>query len=104
MSSMTCGNCKKTHRSVAMVRACYEGLTFPCNWLIEQQGEDGLYVVECGAASVTDQRGYSCEAGHGHVHVWVRDTEGWDYAEDGPEADRLRKLGLDVVAMDGSAI
>ena len=94
MASITCGNCHETHRSVEGVRVCHAGKGWCCTWLLERHGEDGLYVVECGALSWEDERGYGCAAGHDHVYAEVRDAEGWDYASDAQEAEMMRRNGL----------
>jgi hypothetical protein len=104
MPSITCGNCQGTHHSVEAVRRCHAGTAWACTWLLERWGEDGMYVVECGALSWEDERGYGCEAGHTHVYAEVRHAEGWDYASDAEEADIMRKNGLDAVGPDGGSI
>lgn len=41
--------------------------TRPCNWLVEIYTEDGVGVVNCGAASIEFANGWACTSGHSHV-------------------------------------
>ncbi|HET9144081.1 hypothetical protein [Actinophytocola sp.] len=118
MAAITCGNRARhngttgTHATVDNVRRCYlDPDAEICNWLIEipahwvEEIEDivDAQIVECGALAweLPDGRGWTCEAGHEHIHAEVRDQEGWDYAEDLDEANRLAKVGVASVQMDG---
>ena len=104
MASILCGKCRNTHRLVESVRNCYQGKTIlPCDWLIERQTEDGPAIVECGADAIWDDRGFECAAGHSHVTAEHRRAEGWDYAEDEVEAQRMAARGTIPVQMDGRA-
>lgn len=111
-SSIICGYCKKTHSAVALVKACYQGQTGICGWqynvptVYSPEVEDFIdaHTEECDALSWWDERGTYCEAGHEHVWAEARAAEGWDYAEDIDEANRLRKLGVQVVSMRGDSI
>jgi hypothetical protein len=104
MPSITCGKCGQTHGAVEIVRACAAGNTFPCPWLVDRgYNEDGESVItECEALAWGSDRGFECEAGHGHVYAEVRVREGWEYAEDRDEAAALAKVGVMPVQMDGS--
>lgn len=98
-----CGNCKESHQSVKAIKACYRGDLHKCDWLVNRVGgwvsEEGEYesydeVAFCGAEAVVDARGFKCAAGHSHVYSDIRFAEGWEYAEDGEEAARLAKAGV----------
>lgn len=113
--TIRCGNRAKHsettyHENVAAVAACHRGETWACTWLNgwTEYTEDGpaLVTEECGALSwyLPGDRGYTCEAGHEHIHAEVRDREGWDYAEDVAEARRLATVGVASVGMDGRPI
>jgi hypothetical protein len=103
MASIRCGKCKKTHHSVEVVKFCYAGQVFPCDWLVRAgYDEDGQQIIlECGADAVVTGRGFQCEAGHEHVTAEARTEEGWEYAEDRAEALGLVKAGVHPVQMDG---
>jgi hypothetical protein len=94
-------HCDSFHDLVADARRCESQDWFRCSWLIERSTEDGLIAVDCGAWAKADDRGWQCEAGHSHVYMDVRDTEGWDYADGDGEAKQLLGLGVDVVSMHG---
>ncbi len=101
-----CGHCTERHASVATVRACHEGRVFTCDWLVQYPiplTEDGARYAEreCGAAAISTERGWACEAGHEHVSAAVRATEGWDYAADDGEAALLLEHGWGAVLPDG---
>ena len=109
MASIKCGKCRETHESIHAVRACYAGETIaPCTWLVKRTysfvdeetgewwgGEDGPVVEDCGAEAIFTDRGFECSAGHSHVFAEIRNAEGWDYAEDRGEAERLSKYGTE---------
>lgn len=118
MATITCGNRARhngttgAHATVDNVRRCYLDQSAEiCNWLIEipahwvEEIEDFVDArqVECGmlAWELPEGRGWTCEAGHEHIHAEVRDREGWDYAEDLDEAKRLAAVGVASVQMDG---
>lgn len=102
-----CGHCHGRHHQVDTVRACRDGRTFPCDWLVERHsfddetGERHDFIVECGATAVTDDRGFHCEAGHEHVELEVRLAEGWDYASDEEEAAGRAGYGFESRLPDG---
>lgn len=103
--NILCGKCGRPHGSVAAVRACHDGHEiYPCTWLVPIVTEDGPGARDCGADAWAwaDDRGYGCVAGHSHVYCEVRAAEGWDYAEDGPEAQRLARLGVTPMSIDGT--
>lgn len=109
--SITCGNCKKTHRSVEAVRRCYAGEAYPCGWQWEERDrwgvvydENGPVIHECEALAWDTGRALVCEDGHEHVWAEARAAEGWDYAEDADEARRLARVGVASVGMDGGSI
>lgn len=101
-----CGNCKNKHVSAADGRACYAGkfapFIAPCSWLVQDYGEDGPCVRECGADATVTERGFTCTAGHSHVDAEYREREGWDYAHDPQEARQLMKAGVFPMTMDGT--
>lgn len=116
--SITCGNRAKhngttgTHRTVAAVKACFlDATTFACDWQYEARDrygvirdEDGeIVIITCGALAwnLPGNRGWACENGHEHVTAQARRDERWDYAEDRHEAERLAKVGVASVQMDG---
>lgn len=102
MATITCGHCRETHRSVAAVRACSQGVpVFPCGWLVMIATEDGPAAVECGADAEATDRGWTCAAGHEHVTAEARHREGWDYAEDAGEAMNMVRAGVEPRTMDG---
>lgn len=99
-----CGNCKQSHKAVESIKACYRGDLFECDWLVSRVGgwvsEDGEYdsydeIVFCGAEAIVSERGFECAVGHSHVYADIRRAEGWEYAEDGDEALRLAKSGVE---------
>jgi len=117
--AIRCGNQAKHtettyHENIAAVRACHRGETHPCNWLVSisagwsSEIEDWVDArsVECGATSweLADGRGWTCAAGHEHIHAEVRDAERWDYADGPEEARRLAAVGVASVGMDGGPI
>ena len=110
MATITCGKCRQTHTSVAVVKACFAGAEIaPCAWLVERvvggyyveyDGQDDWIeaytsVEDCGAEAIYTDRGFECAAGHAHVTAEVRWQEGWDYAEDAEEAKRLSRAGTE---------
>lgn len=112
MASITCGNCHETHFSIDGVRHCYAGDAGVCGWqtyLRDRWGfvtnEDGERIVEeCPALIWDNGRAQVCELGHEHVHAEARYREGWDYADGPEEAQRLAKVGVGSVGMDGHPI
>ena len=81
-----------------------------CGWMVEHRGQWVEYEVEpgewygewtepgvreCGAKVTETDRGWTCDAGHGHVFMEVRHAEGWDYAEDDGDAMNLTKAGTE---------
>lgn len=103
-----CGNRAKHatrtyHETIEGVRACHRGETWACTWLNgrTEHTEDGPVLVtsECGALAypLPGDRGYTCEAGHEHIYAEVRADEGWEYAEDQDEAQRLERNGVRAV-------
>lgn len=97
-----CGKCKGSHDLAAQGRACYEGLRYPCTWLVQIDTEDGPATVDCGAWATETDRGFTCEAGHSHVRAEICDREGWAYASDPLEAKQLAKYGVFPMLMDGT--
>lgn len=108
---------RHSHRTVAGVRGCFAAArderagaeVWPCSWLLEGRYDDGsAYAFECGLPTrLTPERGegsYACDGDHDHVPAWVREAQGWDYAEDAEEALRLRRHGVQAVAMNGGSI
>jgi hypothetical protein len=81
----------------------YRGAEYACDWHVQINTEDGPASAPCGAPAINTTRGYTCQAGHSHVHDDIRRAEGWEYADGDGEALSLMKAGLDVVAMDGSS-
>jgi hypothetical protein len=111
------GRERHDHQDVAQVRSCYQAAqdvargteVWPCTWLLEGRYDDGSrFTFECGSPSrLTPEHGegsYACESGHDHVPAEVRLEQGWDYAEDAEEAMRLRRNGVQAVAMNGGSI
>lgn len=111
------GRERHSHEVVTQVRSCYQAArdmtqgirAWPCTWLLEGRYDDGSkFTFECDAPTrFTPERGegsYACESGHDHVPAQVRWEQGWDYAEDAEEASRLRRNGVQAVAMNGGAI
>ena len=101
----TCGHCERQHHYADTARACSQGRTFVCDWLVELPGtEETDYqprVVECGSTAISDERGFHCEAGHEHVELEVRLAEGWDYASDEQEAAGRAGYGYESRLPDG---
>lgn len=104
--SVTCGNrsahvggAAVRHASVDSVRACFAGMAFLCSWLVRRGwNEDGEEIIEdCGALAFETARGWHCEAGHAHVAAEVRHAEGWEYAHDEIEAERMERAGVAAV-------
>ena len=110
MATITCGKCRQTHTSVAVVKACFAGAEIaPCTWLVERlvggyyveyDGQDDWVeaytsVEDCGAEAIYTDRGFECAAGHSHVSMYARQAEGWDYAEDEIEAGRMARAGVE---------
>jgi hypothetical protein len=108
------GQERHTHERVEQVRVCFEAAhdeargieVWPCSWLLEGRYDDGsIFTFECGQPTrFTPERGdgaYECLAGHDHVPAWVRDAQGWDYAEDPDEAKQLAQAGTRPVQLDG---
>jgi hypothetical protein len=106
--------CNGRHQTPAEVRACYEAVNtpgaWPCTWLMEGRYDDGsIYTYECGAATtytenekgVQDGR-YECARGHNYIPMEVMAAEGLAYASDDDERDRLMRLGVQPLQMDGS--
>jgi hypothetical protein len=100
--------CNGSHQTAAQVKACFEAMNtpgaWPCSWLIPVLGEDGVYTVECGAATTYDQSGdgsYSCTVGHYHVPAEVMAARGEAYASDEYEAKALARNGVLPLQMDG---
>jgi len=100
--AFTCGNCKESHDRASEGRACYAGNLARCSWLVERIIEGETYVFDCGAWVVHTDRGWSCGAGHSHVHLEVQVREGWAYASDPGEARQLARVGVFPMKMDGS--
>ncbi|WNV83108.1 hypothetical protein [Umezawaea sp. Da 62-37] len=113
---VTCRNRKRhaddapaVHDSVDAVRACFLAeQIWTCDWQVparnDEDGED--YAVDCGGLAwfLPDDRGYTCEYGHEHIHAEVRRRERWDYAADPQEAGLLAGRGIQPVAMNGGGI
>ena len=81
---------------MAAVKACYVDDARPCDWLVKVgRDEDGQEVIrDCGANTIVTDRGWGCEAGHGHTFAEVRHAEGWTYAECEDEVKALAKAGV----------
>jgi hypothetical protein len=105
---------RHTHRTVDEVRGCCKAAAderagtevWPCSWLLEGHYDDGTsYTYECMLPTrYTGTDGsYECDGGHSHVPAQVRFEQGWDYAEDGHEAQRLARAGVRPVGMDGKS-
>ena len=69
----------------------------------ETSSEDGPVITECAAAAYEIPGGHTCENGHEHINIETRMAQGWDYAEDRGEAERLMRNGTYPVQMDGSS-
>lgn len=104
--SIRCGRCRRTHTSVAIVRACHAGWEVTpaaeqqngggCGWMIPNAYYDFDYVAqvgECGAEIAFGPDAWVCAAGHEHVGMATRHAEGWDYAEDTGDAATLIRAG-----------
>lgn len=105
----------RRHGSAATVRACFDGAEIgTCGWLVRRTrswvddetgyGESWDVEEDCGAECVFDERGYRCAAGHEHVNMQTRATEGWDYAEEYGEAQALAFAGVEPRTMDGHLV
>lgn len=95
------------HASAEAARAChFAEETWPCDWQVLVDTEDGPMPVECRGLSwfLADGRGYTCEFGHEHIHAEVLVRRGRAYAADPEEAGLLAARGVVPMAMDGGSI